>query len=350
MMQIEARKIGRQYPPYIIAELSANHNGSLQTAIETIVEAKAAGADAVKLQTYTPDTMTIDCDSQDFQIDGGLWDGYSLHQLYQEAHTPFEWHKDLFAKAREINITIFSSPFDESAVDLLEDLGAPAYKIASFEAVDLPLIRYVARTGKPMIISTGMALEAEINDAVVAAREAGCTQLALLHCVSSYPAPIDESNLRTIPELERRYGVVAGLSDHSLGSTVAIAATALGASVIEKHFTLSRAEPGPDSAFSMEPPEFRSLCDQARQAWAAIGQVAYGPTAAEESNKRFRRSLYVVQHVAAGERVTTQNVRRIRPGFGLAPRHYDEVLGMQFRQDVARGTALTWDLLKKGDA
>ncbi len=274
-ISILGREIGLSFPPYIIAEMSANHNGDIERAKKTISMAQAMGADAVKMQTYTADTITIDCDSEDFQIHGGLWDGYNLYRLYKWAETPFAWHKPLFDHARKVGITLFSTPFDESAVDLLEDLNAPAYKIASFEAVDLPLIKYVAQTGKPMIISTGMANQEEIQEAVDAARESGCSDLVLLHCISSYPAPIEESNLRTIPDLAQRYDVVAGLSDHTLGTTVAVASIALGACVIEKHVTLSRNDKGPDSEFSLEPEELQILCRSTKDAWLSLGDILW---------------------------------------------------------------------------
>jgi len=346
---IAGRSIGAESPPYIIAELSANHNGSIERALQTLTMAKERGADAVKLQTYTADTLTIDCDKEDFQIHGGLWDGYNLYRLYEWAHTPYEWHKPLFDHARKLDIHCFSTPFDESAVDLLEDLNAPAYKIASFEAVDLPLIRYAASTGKPMIISTGMADLDEIGEAVQTARDGGCSELVLLHCISSYPAPAEESNLRTIADLGERFGVVTGLSDHTLGTTVSVAGVAMGAAVIEKHVTLSRADKGADSEFSLEPQELQLLCSDARTAWSALGQANYERAPAEEGSLRFRRSLYVVEDVKAGEVLTADNVRRIRPGFGLAPKHYDEVLGQRAACDLERGTALQWDHIKSSD-
>mgnify|MGYP002713073184 FL=1 len=345
-ISIAGRKIGIDHAPYIIAEMSANHNGDIERAFQTIDMAKAMGADAIKMQTYTADTITIDCDKEDFQIHGGLWDGYNLYGLYKWAETPFEWHKPLFEHARKTGITLFSTPFDESAVDLLEDLNAPAYKIASFEAVDLPLIRYVAQTRKPMIISTGMANQDEIQEAVDIARAAGCEQLVLLHCISSYPAPVEESNLRTIPDLAERYGVIAGLSDHTLGTTVAVASIALGACVIEKHITLSRQDKGPDSEFSLEPDELQLLCRSAKDAWLALGEAGYALKTAEQANLQYRRSIYVVRDMQAGEIISTENVRRIRPGYGLAPRYFDEVMGRRVRQAVSRGTPLSWDLLE----
>ena len=275
-IDIAGRVVGPGHAPYIIAELSANHNGRLETAMRIIEEAAKAGADALKLQTYRPDTMTLDCDSEDFQIHGGLWDGRTLYELYEEAHTPWEWHKPLFEHARKTGIPIFSSPFDTTAVDLLEDLNAPAYKIASFEAVDLPLIRYVAATGKPMIISTGMADAEEIQEAITAAREGGCRQLAILHCVSGYPAPAEDYNLRTIVDMIGRFGLVTGLSDHTLDNTTAIASVVLGAAIIEKHFTLDRNGGGPDDSFSLEPEDLTALCRDSKTAWKALGRVDYG--------------------------------------------------------------------------
>ncbi|PCI51580.1 MAG: pseudaminic acid synthase [Alphaproteobacteria bacterium] len=345
-MEIDGRLIGPQHPPYIIAELSANHNGSLDRALQSIVAAKEAGADAVKIQSYTADTITIDHQSDDFMIrDGGLWDGYSLYELYKWAQTPFEWHEAMFAKAREVGITIFSTPFDHTAVDLLESLGAPAYKIASFEAIDIPLIRRVAQTGKPMIISTGMANEEEIGLAVKTARDNGCEQLSLLHCISSYPAPAEQFNLRTITDLGARFGVVPGLSDHSLGTTVAVVAVALGACIIEKHFMLDDGEEGPDSAFSLTDKEIKILCDDSRVAWQALGRAGYERAPAEENSLRFRRSLYFVEDMKAADVITSQNMRSIRPGFGIAPRFYDDVIGKRVSRDITRGTPVSFDLI-----
>ncbi len=344
-IEIAGRKIGLNYPPYIIAELSANHNGSLDRALASIDMMKNCGADAVKIQTYTPDTLTIDCNKDDFQIHGGLWDGYNLYGLYKWAQTPFEWHQAIFEHARKIGITLFSTPFDETAVDLLEQLDTPAYKIASFEAIDLPLIKYVAQTGKPMIISTGMATSEEIEEAVTIARENGCRDLVLLHCISSYPAPIEQSNLRTIADLSQRFGVVSGLSDHTLGTTVALTSVGLGASVIEKHVTLSRQDKGPDSAFSLEPEELSHLCRESKNAWLALGQVNYEIKPAEIESMKFRRSIYVVKDIAVGEILTTDNIRRIRPGYGLKPKYYEEILGKQVKYNLERGTALSWEHL-----
>lgn len=348
-VEIAGRSIGPEYPPYVIAELSANHNGSLAAALDLVEAAAEAGADAVKIQTYRADTITIETDSPEFTIRGGLWDGRTLYELYEQAHTPWEWHAELFARARDVGITMFSSPFDFTAVDLLEELGAPAFKIASFEAVDLPLIRRVATAGKPMIISTGMSDEAEIESAIGAARQAGCDELIVLHCVSGYPAPASDYNLRTLVDIGVRHDVVVGLSDHTLGNATAIAAIALGACVIEKHFTLDRDGGGPDDSFSLEPRELKDLCRDCRTAWEALGDVDYTRKKSEEGNLQFRRSLYVVADVEAGDAVTPENVRSIRPGFGLAPRHYDDILGRKFANDVPRATPVSWELLEGGE-
>ncbi|MBB5392533.1 MULTISPECIES: pseudaminic acid synthase [unclassified Herbaspirillum] len=341
--EINGRKIGADHPPYIIAELSANHNGSLERALETIDAAKRCGASAIKLQTYTAETMTIDCDRPDFMVKGGLWDGFKLYDLYKWAQTPFEWHDAMFAHARKIGIDVFSTPFDESAVDLLEQLDTPVYKIASFENTDLPLIRYVAKTGKPMIMSTGMATEAEIAEAVDAARSAGCKDLVLLHCISSYPAPMDQANIRQMQELARRFGTIPGLSDHTIGTTASVAAVALGACVIEKHFTLSRTDKGPDSEFSIEPAELERLCSETHNAWLALGNVGYERQSAEAGSKVFRRSVYFVRDLPAGAVVDAKDIRRIRPGMGLAPKHFDTLIGKRLKVSVARGTATSWD-------
>lgn len=345
--EISGRKIGIEHPPYIIAELSANHNGDIQRALETIKSAYENGADAIKIQTYTADTMTIDSDRPEFKITGGLWDGFTLYDLYKWAETPFEWHKEIFDYAASLGITIFSTPFDETAVDLLESLNTPAYKIASFEATDLPLIRYVAKTGKPMIMSTGMCSEEEIQEAVTAAREAGCKDLILLHCISSYPAPMEQANLAQMPELAKRFNSLPGLSDHTLGTTVSVAAVALGACVIEKHFTLSRADKGPDSEFSIEPAELKRLCQDAYDAWSAIGKPSYARQQAEEGNKHFRRSVYFIKDLPAGSIITESDIRRIRPGFGLAPKHFDALIGKELKTTVTRGTPTSWDLFNE---
>jgi pseudaminic acid synthase len=345
-IEIAGRKIGADHPPYIICELSGNHNGSLDRALAMIDAAADTGCDAIKIQTYSADTLTIDCDSSDFKIEGGLWDGRTLYDLYNEAHTPFKWHAAMFTRAAERGVTIFSSPFDESAADLLDELGAPAFKIASFESVDLPLIAYVARKGKPMIISTGLADIGEIEAAVCTARENGCEDLVLLHCISSYPAPSDQSNLRTMPHLAEAFGVVPGLSDHTHGTATSVAAIALGGAVIEKHFTLARADGGPDAAFSLEPDEFKRLCEDCNNAWLSLGQVSYRTKVAEEGNTVFRRSLYAVADIAEGDVINAQNVRSIRPGYGLPPRHLPNVLGKVATRSLSRGTALAWDMIK----
>ncbi len=343
---ISGRPIGSQYAPYVIAEMSANHNGNIETAFRIIEEAKKAGADALKIQTYTPDTITLNSDLPDFQIKGGLWDGKTLYELYQWAHTPWEWHKPLFEHAKKIGIPIFSSPFDTTAVDLLEDLNAPAYKIASFEAVDLPLIRYVAATGKPMIISTGMADAEEIQEAITAAREGGCKQLAILHCVSGYPAPAEDYNLRTIGDMIERFGLITGLSDHTLDNTTAIASVVLGASIIEKHFTLNRNGGGPDDSFSLEPADLTALCRDSKTAWKALGQVDYGRKSSEQGNAQFRRSLYFVKDMKAGEVITEDCVRSVRPGYGLAPKEMGALLGMKVTKSVDENTPVQWDYVQ----
>ena len=345
-MKIDNRAIGREHPPYIIAELSANHNGSLETACKVIDEAAKVGADAVKLQTYTADTITMKSNKDEFRIKGGLWDGRTLYDLYQQAYTPWDWHETLFAHARKRGITMFSSPFDTTAADLLDELGAPAFKIASFEAIDLPLIRYVAAKGKPMIISTGMADLDEIGEAVQAAREGGCEELVLLHCVSGYPAPAEDYKLATIADMQRRFGVSVGLSDHTLNNVSAIAAVALGATVIEKHFTLDRNGGGPDDSFSLEPADLEQLCRDARIAWEAVGSVDYGLKSSERANTVFRRSLYAVTDIAKGSVITEAHVRSIRPGYGLAPKHLDAVIGAVAREDIPRATAMRWDLIE----
>lgn len=343
---IAGRDIGDNCVPYIIAEMSANHNGDLNAAIRIIEEAKRAGADAIKIQTYRPDTITLKSDLPDFQITDGLWAGRTLYDLYEWAHTPWEWHKPLFEHARKVGITIFSSPFDNTAVDLLEDLNAPAYKIASFEAVDLPLIKYVANTGKPMIISTGMADAEEIEQAIEAAREGGCKEVAILHCVSGYPAPAEDYKLHTIPDMIERFGLVTGLSDHTIDNTTAIASIALGASIIEKHFTLDRNGGGPDDSFSLEPAEMMALCNGARTAWAALGQVDYGRKSSEQGSVKFRRSLYFVKVGRRGDVVTNDMIRSVRPGYGMAPKYYDAIIGSRLLVDVEPFMPVTQESLK----
>lgn len=344
---IAGRAIGPGEQPYVIAELSGNHNGEIKRAFELIDAAADAGADAVKLQTYTADTITIDHDGEGFVIKGGLWDGRRLYQLYQEAHTPWVWHEQLFAHAKSRGLHCFSSPFDPTAIDFLETLHAPAYKIASFEIIDLPLIRKAAATGKPLIISTGMASDAEISEAVEAARSAGNGGITLLHCVSGYPTPYEDINLARIKWLADRHDCAIGLSDHTLGIAVPIAAVALGAVLIEKHMTLARADGGPDSAFSLEPAEMKQMIDGVRVAFAAIGKADYGRTESEAGNVMFRRSLYAVADIAAGEPLTEGNVRSIRPGFGMLPKFLPDVLGRRAKVDIPRGTPLEMDLIAK---
>jgi pseudaminic acid synthase len=345
-VEIDNRKIGPDFPPYIIAELSANHNGDINRAFEILEMAKECGADAIKLQTYTQDTLTIDCDKPDFKISGGLWDGRTLYDLYTEAHMPWEWHKPLFTKAKELGLTIFSSPFDNSAVDLLEELGAPAYKIASFEAIDLPLIEYVAKTGKPMIISTGMANEQEIQEAVDTAMNAGCSELVVLHCVSGYPAPSGDYNLATIPDMAKRFNVLTGLSDHTIDNTTAISSVVLGACLIEKHVTLDRNGGGPDDSFSLEKPELAQLCKDSKIAWEALGKVNYERKESEKDNLVFRRSLYVVKNIMKGELFTSDNVRSIRPGFGLPPKMLTSVIGSIANENIAAGTSVQLSMIE----
>lgn len=346
-MQINKRSIGPAYPPYIIAEMSANHNGKLENAFKIIEMAKRAGADAVKLQTYRPDTITLDMRTPDFMIEGGLWAGKSLFELYQEAHMPWDWHQPLFEYAQKLGITIFSSPFDTTAVDLLEDLNSPAYKIASFEAIDIPLIKYVAKTGKPMIISTGMADVDEIQEAIEAAQNSGCQDLAILHCVSGYPAPARDYNLLTVSDMQKRFSLSTGLSDHTLDNTTAIASVALGASIIEKHVTLDRNGGGPDDSFSLESKELEQLCKSANIAWQSLGKVDYGLKSSEHGNVKFRRSLYFVRDVNKGEILTNQDIKSVRPGFGVAPKYLTEVLGKALPYSVKRGQALSEELLKQ---
>ena len=342
---IAGRTVGGAAPPFVIAELSGNHNGDIDRARRLIDAAAEAGADAVKLQTYTPDTITLDHDGPGFRLDSGLWAGRTLHALYAEAHTPYAWHAPLFAHARERGMVIFSSVFDETAVELLEGLDAPAYKIASFEAVDLPLIARTAATGKPLIVSTGMASAAEIAAALATARSHGTGEVALLHCVSAYPARFSDARLATIPRLAAEFGCVAGLSDHTPGTVAAVAAVALGAAIVEKHVTLDRADGGPDSSFSLEPHELAQLVADCRDAHCALGEAGYARGVEESANRTYRRSLYVVADVARGVRLGPEHIRSIRPGFGLPPSHLDEVLGRRAARDLKRGEPLAWDMV-----
>lgn len=345
-LNIGGRLIGDQHPPFIIAEMSGNHNQSLDRALAIVEAAAKAGAHALKIQTYTADTMTLDLAVDEFFISdtSNLWAGKSLHQLYEEAHTPWEWHAPIFDRAREMGLIAFSTPFDETAVDFLETLDVPCYKIASFEMTDLPLIRKVAATGKPMIVSTGMSNAAEIDETVRTAREAGCRDLVLLKCTSNYPASPINTNLRTIPNLKEWSGCEVGLSDHTMGIGAAVAAVALGASVIEKHFTLARSDGGVDSSFSLEPHELEALIVEVERAWQALGCVSYGATDAEKKSLAYRRSLYAVRDIAAGQSLTEENVRPIRPGHGLPPKYLEWVLGKKVSQDVKKGTPITWNL------
>jgi N-acetylneuraminate synthase len=342
---IDGRKIGPHYKPYIIAELSANHNGNIEQAFKSIEAAAACGADAIKIQSYSPDTMTINCDKEDFQVKGGLWDGYTLYDLYKWAQTPFAWHKQLFEKAKEVGITLFSTPFDETAVDLLEELNTPAYKLASFEITDLPLIKRIAQTGKPLIISTGMANFEEINDAITTAKSNGCTELVVLHCISAYPAPVEQSNLATIGEISKKFDVISGLSDHTLGTVVSVTSIALGACLIEKHFILDRNDKGPDSEFSLEPKEFSRLVEETKAAHQAIGVASFERKPVEQASMKFRRSLYFVKDIAQGEIITEAHIRKIRPGFGLSPKYFTQIIGQTVNQNITTGTAVSWSLL-----
>lgn len=346
-MKIENRMIGLSSQPFIIAEMSGNHNQSLERALEIVDAAAKAGAHALKIQTYTADTMTLDLDEGEFFISdpNSLWKGTSLYKLYQEAYTPWEWHKPIFDRCRELGMIGFSTPFDDTAVDFLEALNVPCYKIASFENTDIPLIRKVAATGKPMIISTGMATVAEIDETVRAAREAGCSDIVLLKCTSTYPATPDNTNILTIPHLRELFGCEVGLSDHTMGTGVSVASVALGATVIEKHFTLNRADGGVDSTFSMEPTEMAALVVESERAWQALGKVSYGPTEKEKTSLVFRRSLYIVKDVKAGEVLTHENLRAIRPGYGLPPKYLPTLVGRSLAKDVKKGTAMSWDLL-----
>jgi len=346
-INIMGKLVGQGHPPFIIAEMSGNHNQSLERALEIVEAAAKTGAHALKIQTYTPDTMTIDLDEREFHISDpkSLWAGTSLYKLYGQAYTPWEWHKPIFDRARELGIMAFSTPFDDTAVDFLEILNVPFYKIASFENTDLPLIRRVAATGKPLIISTGMATVADLDETVRAAREAGCQDLILLKCTSAYPATAENTNILTIPHMRELFGCEVGLSDHTMGIGVSVASVALGATVIEKHFTLNRADGGVDSTFSMEPAEMAQLVVETERVWQALGQVSYGPIEAEKKSIQFRRSLYVVQDIKAGDVLTRENVRAIRPGLGLPTKHLEMVLGKTVKQDVMRGTALGWELI-----
>ncbi len=344
---IAQRTIGPGLAVYVIAEVSANHHQDFDQAVKIVRAAKEAGADAVKLQTYTPDTMTIACTRPEFRIKGTIWDGRNLHDLYGEAYTPWDWQPRLKQIANDLGLDLFSSPFDATAVDFLEEMNVPAHKLASFELVDIPLIQKMARTGKPLIMSTGMATVEEIEEAVQTARQAGATQIALLKCTSAYPSTPEEMNLRTIPELSRRFDLPVGLSDHTLGTAVPVAAVALGACIIEKHLTLSRSEPGPDSAFSLEPHEFKAMVDAVRVAEKAVGEINFGVGAKEAASRVFRRSLFVVRDVKRGDVFTAENVRSIRPGHGLHTRHLLEVLGRHAARDIERGTPLSWDLVNR---
>ena len=348
MISIGNRRIGPESPPFIIAEMSGNHNQSLERALAIVDAAAKAGAHGLKIQTYTPDTMTIDLDEREFHISDSksLWAGTSLYKLYGEAYTPWEWHAPIFDRARSLGMIPFSTPFDDTAVDFLESLNVPCYKIASFENTDIQLIRRVAATGKPLIMSTGMATAAELDESVRAAREAGCRDLILLKCTSTYPATAENTNIRTIPHMRELFGCEVGLSDHTMGSGVSVASVALGATVIEKHFTLSRADGGVDSAFSMEPAELSDLVEATGRAWEALGAVSYGPTEAERKSLQYRRSLYVVADLAAGEVLSRENIRAIRPGLGLPTKYLDALLGKRVARDVARGTALSWEMIE----
>jgi pseudaminic acid synthase len=346
-LRISGRVIGRDQPPFIIAEMSGNHNQSLDRALEIVEVAASTGVHALKIQTYTPDTMTLDLDVREFHISdpGSPWAGTSLYKLYGEAYTPWDWHEPIFNRARQLGMIAFSTPFDASAVDFLERLDVPCYKIASFENTDLPLIRRVASTGKPMIISTGMATAAELDETVRAAREGGCGDLVLLRCTSTYPAAAINTNIRTIPHLRELFGCEVGLSDHTLGVGVSVASIALGASVIEKHFTLKRADGGVDSTFSMEPAEMAQLVAESERAWQSLGTVAYGATESERKSLQFRRSLYVTQDMKPGDALTADNLRAIRPGLGLPPKFLPQLLGKRVNRDIPRGTAFTWSMI-----
>jgi len=343
---IAKRKIGLDFPPYIIAEMSANHNGDIENAYKIILSAKKSGVDAVKMQTYTPDTITLNVDNEEFRVEGGLWDGRNLYELYKEAHTPFEWHKPIFEFARKNDMVLFSTPFDHTAVDLLEDLNTPAYKIASFELVDLPLIRYVASTKKPMIISTGMASIDEIHEAVEAANNAGCREIAILRTVSGYPAPAIDYNLNTIPDMMNRFGLVTGLSDHTIDNITAYSSIALGARIIEKHFTLNRNGGGPDDKFSLEQDEFGALCQGALTSWQSLGRINYSHKESEKGSLKFRRSLYFIKEMHAGDIITPSCIKSVRPGFGLAPNNFDQIIGKRLNSNVSYGTPVSWSMIE----
>jgi len=346
-LQIAGRPIGRSYEPFVVAEMSGNHNQSLKRALEIVEAAAWAGCHALKIQTYTADTMTLDLSNGDFVISdpGSLWKGNSLYNLYREAHTPWEWHAPIFKRARELGLVVFSTPFDESAVDFLEDLDTPCYKIASFENADIPLIRKVASTGKPLIVSTGMATLTDLDETVRTAREHGCQDIVLLKCTSTYPASPENTNILTIPHIRDLFDCQVGLSDHTSGIGVAVASVALGATVIEKHFTLSRKDGGVDAAFSLEPKEIQALVEETKRAWQALGRITYGPTASEKPYTLFRRSLYVARDMKNGEALTRENLRAIRPGRGLPPKYLDDLLGKRVNQDVKRGTPMSWELV-----
>ena len=345
MFKIKNKEISKEHPPFIIAELSANHNGSIELAKKSIAAAKNSGADAVKIQTYEANTMTIDCSKEDFLIKGGLWDGYKLFDLYSEAQTPFDWHKELFTFANQQGVILFSTPFDESAVDLLESLDAPAYKVASFELCDLPLISYIAKTKKPLLMSTGMANQEEISEAIEAAKVNGAKDILLFHCISSYPAPIEECNLNMIPKIKDEFGVEVGLSDHTLDNLAAILSISKGAVAIEKHFIIDKSLKGPDSEFSMNPSQLESLVADTKKAWKSMGSSDFKRASAEKSSLAFRRSIYFTEDLKKGDTISENNIKRIRPGFGLKPKYFSELIGKKLAHDVERGDPVLWDCL-----
>ena len=347
VVEINSRKIGQRFSPYVVAELSGNHDGSLEKALKTMVEAKKAGADALKIQTYRADSITIDHDGPDFILEDGLWKGRKLYELYSQAATPWDWHETIFEKGKELNLTVFSSPFDRDAVEFLDSFDVPAYKIASPEIIDLPLIEVVASRGKPLVISTGMASEVEIEEAVSTAQHAGASDIILLHCISAYPTQPKDSNLLVLPDLSKKLALPVGLSDHTIDITTSLAAVALGAVFIEKHFTLCREDGGVDSEFSIEPKELRELKKQSIAVWEALGSAIYGPTEAERTTLKYRRSIYVVKDIGAGENISEQNIRSIRPSHGLAPKHIKDLIGKRATKDIKRGTPLNWDLIEK---